>query len=598
MFGGIAAEAGRLCPVSVVSVMGRRRLAVPQRMASKYAEGMSHLAEQWPYLRYLGLGAWWAWIWLCYTGTGLYAFWPDDALFARQVGSMYLCSTPAIMCTLLLAAAFWRKVTPLMSRRHFVVAVSCLGVLGSLLIAFAPMAPGFPMFELGALLTGIGTSILALKTGEVYGTLGGREVLTAGSISLMFTAFLFFMGSGIPLTWQPFFIAALPLVSALLYIMPGDDPFPADELLVAREHGGRRAPGMRSFVRLVLAAALVAVTAGFARGIACASMPDDGFAQTGAVTAFAVFMASLAICFMINTGDLVRAVRRVYAMLVVLGVAVIFASAFGVNLICLGIGKELLWMMFTCLMAYTAFRFGFSPVRAFGIGQAVYLGASAASWGLGISCAHLFDSPSAHLVVTAALMFAIVALFAFVFTDADIKFIFTWKRDGSVAAQGRGEDQMSVAGGFVAGRGGAFAVHGEAACADVGSMHAPHQAGYSVSAAAGLPCDARLGNAVGAVGSSCAARSDGATAGALLDPESLALNLDALEACIAAIPENVGISAREAQIMSLFAQGRSANWIAEDLIISKNTVRSHIRSIYTKLDVHSRKELLEKLARG
>ena len=55
-------------------------------MASKYAEGMSHLAEQWPYLRYLGLGAWWAWIWLCYMGTGLYALWPDDALFARQVG--------------------------------------------------------------------------------------------------------------------------------------------------------------------------------------------------------------------------------------------------------------------------------------------------------------------------------------------------------------------------------------------------------------------------------------------------------------------------------------------------------------------------------
>ena len=53
-----------------------------------------------------------------------------------------------------------------------------------------------------------------------------------------------------------------------------------------------------------------------------------------------------------------------------------------------------------------------------------------------------------------------------------------------------------------------------------------------------------------------------------------------------------------AQIMLLFAQGRSANWIAEDLVISKNTVRSHIRSIYTKLDVHSRKELLEKLAQG
>lgn len=561
-----------------------------QRTTSKYAEGMSHLAEQWPYLRYLGLGAWWAWIWLCYTSTGLYAFWPEGVLFARQVGSMYLCSTPAIMCALLLAAVFWRKVTPLMSCRPLVVAVSCLGVLGSLLIATAPVLSGFPMFELGAILTGIGTSVLALKTGEVYGTLGGREVLTTGFISLMFTAFLFFMGIGIPSAWQPFFIAAMPLVSALLFIMPGDDPFPADELLVAREHGGRRAPGMRSFVRLVLAAALVSVTAGFARGIACASMPDGGYAQTGAITAFAVFVASLAICLMINSGDLVRAVRKVYAALIVLGVAVIFASTFGVNSVFLGIGKELLWMMFTCLMAYTAFRFGFSPVRAFGIGQAVYLGSSAASWGLGISCAHLFESPEAHLVVTAALMFGIVALFAFVFADSDIKFIFTWKRDASVPAQSGGEDQLGVAGVSAAGKGDASVSHGGSSRFGTASMRAPYQAGHPGEAPGGPVCasgpDAFL--AGGPIDSGLLA----------LDSESLVLSPDALEACIAAIPESVGISAREAQIMSLFAQGRSANWIAEDLIISKNTVRSHIRSIYTKLDVHSRRELLEKLVQG
>lgn len=45
--------------------------------------------------------------------------------------------------------------------------------------------------------------------------------------------------------------------------------------------------------------------------------------------------------------------------------------------------------------------------------------------------------------------------------------------------------------------------------------------------------------------------------------------------------------------MDLFAQGRSANWIADALVISKNTVRSHLRAIYTKLDVHTRQELLD-----
>ena len=123
-----------------------------------------------------------------------------------------------------------------------------------------------------------------------------------------------------------------------------------------------------------------------------------------------------------------------------------------------------------------------------------------------------------------------------------------------------------------------------------GSMRAPYQAGHPGEAPGGSACASGPGAplAGGSIGSGLPA----------FDPESLAFDPVVLEACIAAIPENVGISAREAQIMLLFAQGRSANWIAEDLVISKNTVRSHIRSIYTKLDVHSRKELLEKLAQG
>ena len=57
-----------------------------------------------------------------------------------------------------------------------------------------------------------------------------------------------------------------------------------------------------------------------------------------------------------------------------------------------------------------------------------------------------------------------------------------------------------------------------------------------------------------------------------------------------------GLSERELEVLRLFAQGRSANWIADSLVISKNTVRAHLRAIYSKLDVHSRQELLDFLS--
>jgi len=47
----------------------------------------------------------------------------------------------------------------------------------------------------------------------------------------------------------------------------------------------------------------------------------------------------------------------------------------------------------------------------------------------------------------------------------------------------------------------------------------------------------------------------------------------------------------EFQVLKLIGQGKSNDEIASTLFISKNTVRSHIKSIYAKLDTHSRLQL-------
>lgn len=54
------------------------------------------------------------------------------------------------------------------------------------------------------------------------------------------------------------------------------------------------------------------------------------------------------------------------------------------------------------------------------------------------------------------------------------------------------------------------------------------------------------------------------------------------------------ITPRESEVLSLLCEGMSYKMIAEDLFISEETVRRHIKSIYKKLEVHSKSEAVAK----
>lgn len=60
----------------------------------------------------------------------------------------------------------------------------------------------------------------------------------------------------------------------------------------------------------------------------------------------------------------------------------------------------------------------------------------------------------------------------------------------------------------------------------------------------------------------------------------------------AQIARTHGLTLREEEILALLAQGKSTPRIQQELCISNGTAKSHIRHIYTKLDVHSRDEVI------
>lgn len=61
------------------------------------------------------------------------------------------------------------------------------------------------------------------------------------------------------------------------------------------------------------------------------------------------------------------------------------------------------------------------------------------------------------------------------------------------------------------------------------------------------------------------------------------------------VAKSYDLTTREEDILLMISQQKRTNEIASDLFIGKNTVKTHVRHIYQKLDVHSRAEVFDLL---
>ena len=61
---------------------------------------------------------------------------------------------------------------------------------------------------------------------------------------------------------------------------------------------------------------------------------------------------------------------------------------------------------------------------------------------------------------------------------------------------------------------------------------------------------------------------------------------------VASVAMSCGLTKRESEILTYLARGCSAHYIAEALVISENTVWTHIKRIYAKTGAHGKDELM------
>jgi DNA-binding NarL/FixJ family response regulator len=69
------------------------------------------------------------------------------------------------------------------------------------------------------------------------------------------------------------------------------------------------------------------------------------------------------------------------------------------------------------------------------------------------------------------------------------------------------------------------------------------------------------------------------------------------QASVGMRPVRSDLTSREWEVLDLLCSGLSDEAVASELVLSGETVRTHVKSLHRKLDVHSRAELIEAAAR-
>ena len=66
----------------------------------------------------------------------------------------------------------------------------------------------------------------------------------------------------------------------------------------------------------------------------------------------------------------------------------------------------------------------------------------------------------------------------------------------------------------------------------------------------------------------------------------------------ALVAAEYGLTPREVEVFQMLARGRDRAYIQEQLGVSRNTVKTHVRSIYAKLDIHTHQDLIDLVEQG
>lgn len=496
-------------------------------------------SESTPGLRLFSSALWTAWITIFYSGDCIVI---PQASAQSDTSLSFLLSTIAMGATLIIAASFPKKAEELLDCTGSRIAAALLAMAGTVGVGLAGALPGV-LFVLAALLSGVGTSMLALLAARLYAELDTRRIVLTSCFSLIVGVLIYAFSTMCAAYFAAGFIlgvaAVIPAVGiALASLGTVQSRILQDEASLALSP---------AFWRITLfCGMLVFVMSGVRAYYPQLIDTGDFSASRGMVASGLIACSALIACFAAaqkKSSDFVR----FFYLLLVLPVAALAPIAIqgpgsyvsgAVGGVINGVVSMAAWALFASISS----RSGMSAIRVFGFG----FGTLTLTMPAGFVGGAVFGELISERFTTAVgLVFLGVFIVAALFLARERNLQECMMPTSAILSELETFTEADV------------------------SPTTPAEQAFPPTADDEEEADPSADTGTPRMGK---------------------FRLRCLE-----VAEEYGLSARETEVFMLLARRMEAKAIADELFVSFNTVRTHIKNIYAKLGVHNRREMQDLL---
>ena len=413
--------------------------------------------------------------------------------------------------------------------RRFVMVCAILGAFFTLLVSMPDLVPGW-CFCLAAFGTGVMTSIIAMRCAVLLAELDSRSMLLTLSIVQIVAILIYSF-----VTAMAFYLGAAPALAVLCLLLPLAAlllSMGATDDMAFQDELSLKLP--KGFWRLLICMGLFLFACCSARGYFPNLLSSAQFSEARWLTALGLLTAMIAFtCWFASMEKDSSFGVICYYLLLALTLMVAFVPVFGFDTVPAGVLATTLFavmlLVVWAIVVRVSYRSGASVIRVFGFGYA----AAALGSDLGFICGDgLYQAgmPSSDMTtISFVMVIACVAVAFFLLRKDDMESMMVPRFDESEADEPQASGDATTA-----------ATHADAS---------------------------------------------------LLSKDGTAKPMFRYRC--EHLATRYGLSARESEVLYLMAKGNDARAISDELFISFNTARTHIRNIYGKMDVHNRHEFFK-----